>query len=81
MEYARDVAHHWSRPCGERLELREDPGAAHATQLRDLGKLAGENLLRVMAQTESVAAKLRLSRMPSQATIEALDAPGTQESR
>jgi membrane dipeptidase len=39
----------------------------------DLGKVAGGNLLRVMAQAESVSARLRAERSPSRATLEALD--------
>jgi len=39
----------------------------------DLKKLAGGNVLRAMARAEQVAARLRTSRPPSTATIEALD--------
>lgn len=39
----------------------------------DLRKLAGENLLRVMREAESVARKLQRERGPSTATIEELD--------
>jgi membrane dipeptidase len=39
----------------------------------DLRKLAGENLLRVFAQTEAVAARLQRERPASIATIEQLD--------
>lgn len=39
----------------------------------DLRKLAGENILRVMARAEQVAARLRQERAPSTATIEQLD--------
>ncbi len=39
----------------------------------DLRKLAGENLLRVMAQAEAVAARLQRERPASTATIEELD--------
>ncbi|MCE2942148.1 MAG: dipeptidase [Gemmatimonadota bacterium] len=39
----------------------------------DLRKLAGANLLRVFADVERVAARLRRTRGPSSATIEALD--------
>ncbi len=39
----------------------------------DLRKLAGGNLMRVFAQVERVAARLRRTREPSAATIEALD--------
>ncbi len=39
----------------------------------DLAKLAGGNLLRVMAQTETVGIRLRAMRPPSMATIEQLD--------
>ncbi len=38
-----------------------------------LGKVAGGNILRVMAQVESVSARLRVQRAPSAATIEQLD--------
>lgn len=41
----------------------------------DLAKVAGENVLRALAQAEQVGVKLRASRMPSNATIEALDGP------
>ena len=39
----------------------------------ELRKLAGENLLRVLAQAERVAARLRLSRAPSIKTLRQLD--------
>ena len=39
----------------------------------DLAKLANGNVLRVLAQAESVSAKLRATTKPSQATIEQLD--------
>lgn len=41
----------------------------------DLRKLAGENVLRAMAQAEVVAARLQRERAPSTATIERLDRP------
>ncbi len=41
----------------------------------DLAKVAGENVLRALAQAEQVGARLRASRAPSNATIEALDGP------
>jgi membrane dipeptidase len=41
---------------------------------KDLSKVAGENVLRVLAQAEAVSARLRTSRPPSTATIEQLDA-------
>ncbi len=41
----------------------------------DLRKLAGENILRVLARAEAVAARLQRERVPSTATIEALDRP------
>lgn len=41
----------------------------------DLSRLAGANLLRAMEGAEAVSARLRTSELPSQATIEALDAP------
>jgi membrane dipeptidase len=39
----------------------------------DLAKLAGNNVLRVMAQAEMISARLRRERPPSVATIEQLD--------
>ncbi|HTL04989.1 MAG TPA: dipeptidase [Gemmatimonadales bacterium] len=42
---------------------------------RELRKLAGENVLRVMAQTEQVAARLRKTRPPSTKTLRQLDGP------
>ena len=39
----------------------------------DVRKLAGENILRVWAANEQVAARLRAERPASTATIEALD--------
>jgi membrane dipeptidase len=39
----------------------------------DLSKLAGQNLLRVMRQVETVAGRLQIEMPPSNATIEALD--------
>jgi len=42
----------------------------------DLAKVAGGNLLRVMAQAESVSARLRKERPPSNATLAALDGAG-----
>jgi membrane dipeptidase len=47
----------------------------------DLGKVAGGNLLRVMAQAESVSARLRAERSPSRATLEALDGPAKAAGR
>ncbi len=41
-----------------------------------LAKLAGENLLRVMNQAETVARRLQRERGPSMATIERLDGGG-----
>ena len=41
----------------------------------DLGKVAGGNVLRVLAQAEAVSARLKASRGPSQATLEQLDKP------
>ena len=41
----------------------------------DVEKLVGENILRVWAANEQIAARLRSERPPSLATIEALDAP------
>jgi membrane dipeptidase len=43
----------------------------------DLRKLAGENVLRAWARAEEVAARLRMERGPSTATIEQLDGPRT----
>ncbi len=42
----------------------------------DLRKLAGENVLRVLAQAERVAARLKKQRPPSPKTIRELDGPG-----
>jgi membrane dipeptidase len=42
----------------------------------DLAKVAGGNLVRVLAGAEAAAARLRASRPPSTATIGALDGPG-----
>ena len=39
----------------------------------DLKKLAGENLLRVLKQAETVSARLKKERPPSNKTIEQLD--------
>ena len=39
----------------------------------DLAKVAGDNLLRVLAQTEAVSARLRSARQPSHATLAELD--------
>jgi membrane dipeptidase len=39
----------------------------------DLGKLASGNVLRVLAQAERVADRLKRTRRPSQATIERMD--------
>ena len=41
----------------------------------ELRKLAGENMLRVMRESEAVARRLQRDRPPSTATIEALDGP------
>jgi len=41
----------------------------------DLGKLAGNNLLRAFAEVEAVAARLQRQRTPSLKTIEELDGP------
>jgi membrane dipeptidase len=41
----------------------------------ELAKVAGENILRVLAQADAVGARLRASRGPSEATIAALDKP------
>jgi membrane dipeptidase len=43
----------------------------------ELAKVAGANLLRVMAQVESVSLQLRTRRAPSSATIDQLDLPAT----
>ena len=44
----------------------------------DLAKLAGGNVLRVLAQAEQVAKRLQRQRPPSIATIEQLDGPGAR---
>lgn len=44
---------------------------------RDIRKILGENLLRVMRRAEEVAARLQKERGPSTATIEQLDGPTT----
>ncbi len=41
----------------------------------DVAKLAGENILRVLATADSVGARLRATRKASEATIEELDGP------
>jgi membrane dipeptidase len=41
----------------------------------EVGKLAGENILRALASAESVGARLRANRKASEATIEELDGP------
>ena len=41
-----------------------------------LAKVAGGNLLRVLAQADAVGTRLRATRSPSEATIETLDKPG-----
>jgi membrane dipeptidase len=41
----------------------------------ELAKLAGENILRVLAQADAVGSRLRATRNPSEATIEVLDKP------
>jgi membrane dipeptidase len=47
----------------------------------ELAKVAGENLLRVMAQVETVSKQLRAQRTPSLASIEKLDPPPAVPSR
>jgi len=47
----------------------------------DLGKVAGGNLLRVMAQVEAVSARLRAQRGPSAATIEQLDGAASEPAK
>jgi membrane dipeptidase len=42
---------------------------------KDIRKLAGENILRVLRETEKVAQRLQKKRTPSEAMIENLDAP------
>jgi membrane dipeptidase len=42
---------------------------------QQLAKLAGENILRVLAQADAVGARLRTAHSPSEATIEELDKP------
>ena len=44
----------------------------------DVRKIAGGNVLRVMRETEAVAARLQAERGPSEATIEELDGPATE---
>ncbi len=43
----------------------------------DLAKVAGGNLLRVLARAEEVSARLRATRLPSTATLAQLDGPET----
>jgi membrane dipeptidase len=47
---------------------------------RDLKKLAGQNLLRVLRAAEATAARLQKTRQPSTKTIEELDGPRTNVS-
>jgi membrane dipeptidase len=47
----------------------------------DLGKVAGANLLRVMAQVETVSNQLHARRGPSAATIEQLDSPAAAQGK
>jgi membrane dipeptidase len=47
---------------------------------RDLKKLAGQNLLRVLRAAEATAARLQKTRQPSTKTIEELDGPKTNVS-
>jgi membrane dipeptidase len=47
----------------------------------DLRKLAGENVLRALRQTEAVAARLKKERKPSMATIQQLDGIKPRASR
>jgi len=42
----------------------------------DLAKVAGANLLRVMAQAEAVSARLRAEREPAEGTLAELDGGG-----
>ena len=46
----------------------------------DLAKVAGDNLLRVLSETEAVSARLRSARPPSRATLAALDGGGATAS-
>ena len=48
---------------------------------QNLAKVAGANLLRAMAQAETVAAKLRTERTPSAATLEQLDGQPAKSAR
>ncbi len=41
----------------------------------EVAKVAGENMLRVLASVEGIAARLRTARKASEATIESLDGP------
>lgn len=45
----------------------------------DLAKIVGRNVLRAFDRVEEVARRLRAERPPSDATIEALDGPATEE--
>jgi len=47
----------------------------------EIAKLAGENILRVLASAENVGARLRTSRPASEATIEELDGPSKAKGR
>jgi membrane dipeptidase len=45
---------------------------------RDIAKVAGENVLRVLAAAETTGAELRKTRQPSMATLARLDAPAAK---
>jgi membrane dipeptidase len=89
IEHARDVAgidhvgigsDYYGMPDGP-LGLEDVSGfprlfaalICHGWSEEDLGKLAGQNLLRVMRRVEEVAVKLQHETPPSNATIEQLD--------
>jgi membrane dipeptidase len=46
---------------------------------QELAKVAGENILRVLAQTEAVGVRLRALRSPSEATLDELDRPAAAQ--
>jgi len=89
IEHVRDVAgidhvgigsDYWGMPDGP-LGLEDVSGfprlfaalICHGWSEDDLGKLAGQNLLRAMRRVEEVAAQLQRETPPSNATIEQLD--------
>jgi membrane dipeptidase len=89
IEHVRDVAgidhvgigsDYWGMPDGP-IGLEDVSGfprlfaalICHGWSEVDLGKLAGQNLLRVMRRVEEVAAQLQRETPPSNATIQQLD--------